>query len=157
IGSDLWQVDGPVDCLDWLAQQPPDSIDLVFGSPPYEQARLYLENGEDKGIARGTEEWVAWMVKVYQAALRCCKGLVAFVVDGQTKNYCWTASPALLMADLNRAGIHLRKPVIYQRVGIPGSGGPDWLRNDYEFVVCATNGGELPWSDNTAMGKPPKF
>ncbi len=145
------------DCLEWFARQPAGSIDLVFGSPPYEQARLYLETGEDRGIARTTDQWVAWMIEVYQAALRCCKGLVAFVVEGQTKKYRWSASPVLLMAGLHQAGVHLRKPPVYRRVGIPGSGGPDWLRNDYEFIVCATNGGELPWSDNTAMGHEPKY
>jgi hypothetical protein len=147
----------PADCLRWLAAQPAGSIDLVFGSPPYEDARTYAENGGDPGITRKTDEWVAWMVEVYKTALRCCRGLVAFVVEGRTKKYCWSASPVLLMADLARTGICLRKPPIYRRVGIPGSGGPDWLRNDYEFIVCATNGGELPWSENTAMGKPPKY
>ncbi len=145
------------DCLEILAGLPADSADLVFGSPPYEQARLYLENGDDLGIARDTEAWVAWMVQVFRASLRVCKGLVAFVVEGQTKGYRWSAGPALLMADLHRAGIHLRKPPVYKRVGIPGSGGPDWLRNDYEFIVCATRGGRLPWSDNTACGHPPKW
>ena len=29
-------------------------------------------------------------------------------------------------------------------------------RNDYEFIVCASRG-KLPWSDNTAMGHPPKY
>jgi hypothetical protein len=60
------------------------------------------------------------------------------------------------MADLHRAGVKLRKPPIYKRVGIPGSGGPDWWRNDYELVICASKG-KLPWSDNTATGHPPKF
>jgi site-specific DNA-methyltransferase (adenine-specific) len=148
-----WRVDC-ADCLAWLPTLPPDSIDLILGSPPYEDARLYLENGEDQGIARSTEEWVAWMIRVYQAALRCCKGLVAFVVDSPTKNYSWSAAPFLLGAALTKAGIILRHPPIYQRVGIPGSGGPDWLRNDYEFIVCATRGGRLPWSDPLAMGQP---
>jgi DNA methylase len=156
LGSKLWAVNR-ADCLKWFAEQPADSINLVFGSPPYEQARLYLENGENHGIARNTEEWVAWMVEVYKAALHCCKGLVAFVVAGQTKKYRWSAGPALLMADLHRAGIHLRNPPLYRRIGIPGSGGPDWLRNDYEFIVCAARGGQLPWSDNTACGHPPKY
>jgi hypothetical protein len=142
------------DCLEWFAAQPADSIDLVFGSPPYEDARLYLEDGSDLGIALGTDAWVTWMVEVYRAALRCCTGLVGFVVEGRTKDYQWTASPALLMAALRNAGIAIRKPPVYHRVGIPGSGGPDWLRNDYEFIVCATRGGRLPWSDNTAMGDP---
>jgi hypothetical protein len=40
----LWSVDC-ADCLGWFAARPAGSIDLVFGSPPYEQARLYLEGG----------------------------------------------------------------------------------------------------------------
>jgi hypothetical protein len=154
--DDRWRVDC-ADCLDWFAGEPADSIDLVFGSPPYEQARLYLENGEDRAIARNTQEWVSWMADVFQAAVRCCTGLVAFVVEGQTEDYRWSAGPALLMAELYRRGVTMRKPPIFKRNGIPGSGGPDWLRNDYEFIVCATNGGRLRGVDNTAMGKPPKY
>ncbi len=116
--GDLFRIER-ADCLSFLAGLPEDSIDLVFGSPPYEDARLYLENGKDEGIARGPEAWVAWMIEVYRAALRCCRGLVAFVVEGRTTNYRWSASPALLMADLHRAGITLRKPPIYRRVAIP--------------------------------------
>ncbi len=33
------------DAIDFLRDQPVDSLDLVFGSPPYEEARLYLETG----------------------------------------------------------------------------------------------------------------
>lgn len=145
------------DCLDVLRSMPNKSVDLVFGSPPYEKARLYLESGKDLGITRDTEAWVAWMVEVFKESLRVCKGLVAFVVEGQTEGFRYSCGPALLMADLHRAGIHLRKPPVYRRSGIPGSGGPDWLRNDYEFVISATSGGKLPWSDNTAMGYPPKW
>lgn len=139
------------DCLDVMAGMEPASVDLVLGSPPYEDARTYGIDFQLKGQA-----WVDWMVEVFRASLRVSRGLVAMVVEGRTRGYRWTAAPALLMADLHRAGVHLRKPPIYRRVGIPGSGGPDWLRNDYEFVVCATNGGKLPWADNTAMGSTPK-
>jgi hypothetical protein len=31
---------------------PDASVDLVVGSPPYADARLYLEDGRDLGIAR---------------------------------------------------------------------------------------------------------
>jgi hypothetical protein len=136
---------------------PQGSVDLTFGSPPYEKARLYLENGRDEGIARDTAQWVAWMAEVFQASLYCTKGLVAFVVEGQTEGFSWSGAPALLMAELLRRGVTLRKPPAYVRVGIPGSGGPDWLRNDWEFIVCATNGGRLPWSANTEMGHPPEY
>lgn len=134
-----------------------DSVQLVFASPPYEMARLYLENGKDLGIARKTEAWVAWMVEVTKEALRVCNGLVCWVVEGQTRNFSYSGAPMLLAADLIRAGITIRKPCIYHRIGIPGSGGPDWVRNDWEPVICCTRGGKLSWSDNTACGHVPKW
>jgi hypothetical protein len=138
------------DCLEVMRGMADDSVDLVLCSPPYEAARTYGIGFNLKG-----QEWVDWAVKRYVECVRVSRGLVAWVVEGQTRQFRWTATPALLMADLHRAGIKLRKPPIYNRVGIPGSGGPDWWRNDYEFVVCASKG-KLPWSDNTAVGHPPK-
>lgn len=155
-GADLWSVEQG-DAISWLDGLPAGSLQLVFGSPPYQLARLYLEGGRNLGVARKTEEWVAWMVRVFKAALRACNGLVALVVEGQTKQFRYCCGPALLMADLHRAGIHLRKPPIFARKGAPGSGGPDWLANDWEWIICVTNGGKLPWSDNTAYGHPPKY
>lgn len=140
------------DCLDWMQEQPDNCVDLVFGSPPYEAARTYGIDFSLKG-----QDWVDWMVERMVEMVRISRGLVAMVVEGQTRRFRWSATPALLMADLHRAGVHLRKPPAFHRVGIPGSGGPDWLRNDYEFIVCCTAGGKLPWSDNTAMGHPPKY
>lgn len=155
-GKSRWAVTQG-DCLGVLAALPADSVALCFGSPPYCQARLYLEDGADLGIARGAEEWAEWMREVYAACMRVCPGLTAMVVEGQTRDFSYDAAPARLMADLVRSGVTLRKPPIYRRVGIPGSGGPDWLRNDWEWIVCATRGGKLPWSDNTACGEAPKW
>lgn len=140
------------DCLSVMKDWDDNCVDLVFCSPPYEDARTYGIDFNLKGQA-----WVDWALPRFLECVRVCKGLVAWVVEGKTKNYRWTATPALLMADLHRSGIALRKPPAFHRVGIPGSGGPDWLRNDYEFIVCATSGGKLPWSDNTVMGHPPKW
>lgn len=142
------------DCLEVMRGMEEDSVDLVFGSPPYEDARV--PNDDPFGTYCG-QDWVDWMVEVYQESLRVCRGLVAFVVQGRTRKFKWSATPALLMADLHRSGIHLRDCVFFHRVGVPGSGGPDWLRHDVEYMVCATNGGKLPWSDNVAMGHPPKW
>ncbi len=139
------------DCLALLKSMA-GKVDLVFGSPPYEDCRTYGIDFALKGQA-----WVDWMRKVVRASLCTCNGLVAFVVCGKVADYEYSAVPEMLMADLKRAGIALRRPPIFHRVGIPGSGGPDWWRNDYEIVVCATRGGRLSWSDNTATGEPPKF
>jgi DNA polymerase-1 len=151
VGNATWAV-VQGDRLEFFNSLPANSIDLVFGSPPYERARTY---GID--FALSGEDWVRWMVDTYRAALRVCRGLVAFVLEGTTKNYRWSAVPALLMADLHRAGVHLRRPPVYHRVGIPGSGGPDWLRSDTAWIVCATRGGKLRWSDPKAMGHEPKY
>jgi hypothetical protein len=140
------------DMLEILKTYEDDTFDLVFCSPPYEDLRLYGE----LGYSLTGQDWVDWSVERYKECYRVCKGLVAWVVEGKTRKFRWSATPALLMADLHRAGVRLRKPPAYHRVGIPGSGGPDWLRNDYEFIVCASKG-KLPWSDNTACGGPPKY
>jgi hypothetical protein len=42
--GDGWTVDR-AHCLDWFARRPADSVGLVFGSPPYEDARWCLEDG----------------------------------------------------------------------------------------------------------------
>lgn len=140
------------DCLKIMRSLPEKSVDLIFGSPPYEDARTYGIDFRLKG-----QSWVDWMVKVYLESLRICRGLVAFVVQGRTRKFSWSGTPALLMADLLRRGVTLRDCLFYHRSGIPGSGGPDWLRHDVDYIVCATNGGRLPWSDNTVMGHPPKW
>lgn len=139
------------DCLEALLLIPENSIDLVFTSPPYEAARSYGVDFSLKG-----QDWVDWAVERYMECVRVCRGLVCWVVEGQTSKFRWSATPALLMADLHRRGVKLRKPPIFERRGIMGSGGPDWWRNDYEFVVCSSKG-RLPWSDNVATGSPPKY
>ena len=139
------------DCLDVLRQYPDDSVDLVITSPPYLDVRSYSSLGFDLGI----DEWVPWAKERFIECCRVSRGAVAWVVEGKTKNYTYQPSPFLLMADLHRAGIKLRKPLAFHRVGIPGSGGPDWFRNDWEPIICASKG-KLPWSDNTACGHPPK-
>jgi hypothetical protein len=140
------------DVIEFLRALPDDSVDLLFTSPPYLEARTY-----GIGAGRKLEPWVLWMREVVEVATKKVKGLIAINCEGQTRNYRYLPAPFLLMADLHRAGFNLRKPVAFQRVGIPGSGGPDWLRNDWEPIVCVTRPGKLPWSDNTACGHPPKW
>lgn len=139
------------DCMDVMRSMGDKSVDLVFCSPPYEAARTYGINFSLSGA-----DWVKWATERYIECSRICRGLTCWVVEGQTRKFQWSASPALLMASLHGAGIKLRKPPVFHRVGIPGSGGPDYLRNDYEFIVCSSHG-RLPWSDNTAMGKPCRY
>lgn len=150
-GDSRWSCEA-ADAVEFVRGLPDDSVDLLFCSPPYLKARTY---GIDAG--RELETWVRWMVDLVSAASPKVKGLIAINCEGQTEDYRYQPGPFLLLADLHRAGFNLRRPAYYHRVGIPGSGGPDWLRGDTEPVVCVTRPGKLPWSDNTACGHAPKW
>ena len=141
------------DVLDFLPSLPDDGCDLLMTSPPYERARTYGLAGR---MPAG-QAWVDWMVEVVKAAAPKVKGLIAINCEGQTRGYRYSCVPFLLVADLHRAGFNMRKPCVYGRNGIMGGGGPDWLRNDWEPVICVSRKGRLPWSDNTACGHPPKY
>jgi len=141
------------DAIEFLSLFADDSLDLIFTSPPYEDCRKYGNlNFKLKG-----EQWVKWMVQFVEVASKKCKGLIAINCEGKTEKFRNSLTPFLLMADLHRAGFNLRKPAVFHRQGIMGSGGPDWLRNDWEPIICITRPGRLVWSDNTACGKPPVY
>jgi hypothetical protein len=98
------------------------------------------------------------MVETYRECVKVCKGLTAFVVGHGKGLHHWSATPELLVADLVRAGFHVRPNLFFHRYGIPGSGQKDWLRADTERIVCVTAApGKLPWADVTAMGHKPKW
>ena len=142
------------DCVAWMKDQPEDRFDLVLGSPPYCDARTY-----GIGAQRGCVEWVEWMLEVTEAAARICRGPVLWVAAGVTRarNY-WPAVEGLMWEWWKRGGTHeLYRPCVFHRVGIPGSGGKDWFRSDWEYVACFKKPGILPWADNTACGHPPKW
>jgi hypothetical protein len=140
------------DAFEWLSGLPDDCADLLFTSPPYEGARTYGLPALPEG-----EAWVKWMRELVEVASPKVRGLIAINCEGTTSDFDYSATPFLLVADLKRAGFTLRKPPVFQRNGIPGSGGPDWLRNDWEPVICVTRGGRLPWADPLACGAPPKY
>jgi len=174
------------DALGSLRAMESKSIDLIFGSPPYEAQRRY--NGEPGITSLVGEAWVSWMLEIFTEATRVSRGLVAFVVNGFTKDFENSATPFMLVADLKRSKscrgcgrrlsalgatgtfcacrcdkfgptFRVRKPPIFARWGTPGSGGPDWLRDNYELIVCATSRDvvKLPYGDPTAIGEPPKY
>jgi hypothetical protein len=130
------------------------SVDLVFGSPPYCDARTY-----GIGAQRDCDEWVTWMLDAVAECQRVSRGPVVMVAAGVTRdrNY-QPACEGLMWEWWKRGGeCQLYRPCVFHRVGIPGSGGDDWFRSDWEFVMCFKRPGPLPWSDNTAMGHPPKW
>jgi hypothetical protein len=145
------------DAITFLDAQPADSVDLVFGSPPYMDARTY---GID--AVRGCQEWVDWMLNVTTAAVRVSKGLVLWVVAGVQRELCYWPGCEGLAWEWWKRGNQLWRPCVWWKVdedeggsGIPGSGGKQWLRNDWEYVLAFKKEGWLPWADPLVMGHEP--
>jgi hypothetical protein len=130
-----------------------NSVDFVLGSPPYLDARTY-----GIGAQRHCQEWIDWMLRVTAEAVRVCRGMVVWVVAGTTRKWRYQPGPEGLLYEWWKRGGHARRPVYWRRVGIPGSGGKDWFRSDVEYCLAfAKVAGQLSWSDNTAMGHPPRW
>jgi hypothetical protein len=133
------------------------SFDLVFGSPPYPDARLYLEDGENLGIARGCGEWIAWMLRVTEEALRVSRGLVCWVVGGKTEGRNYQPGPEGLLYEWCKRGRSAYRPFFWQRPGIPGSGGDQWYASRVEYVLAFKRPGPLPWAVPLANGHEPVY
>jgi len=145
----------PVICGDVLDIAPQlSSLSMVFGSPPYSDARTY-----GIGADRTCEEWVDWMLEVSLACQQCTLGPIIWVVAGVTRKRNYWPGPEGLMWKWWKRGddCQLYRPCAFHRVGIPGSGGTDWFRSDWEYIVCLKRPGALPWADNTACGQPPRW
>jgi hypothetical protein len=136
---------------------PDESFDLVLGSPPYLDARLYLENGQDLGIARDCAEWVEWMLEVTTEALRVSRGLVVWVVGAKTEDRTYQPGPEGLLWEWWKRGGSAYRPCYWHRPGIPGSGGDQWFASRIEYVLAFKRPGPLPWADPLANGHPPVY
>lgn len=129
------------------------SMSMTFTSPPYIDARTYGISAQRK-----CGEWVEWMLGIVREMNRVTRGLVLVNCAGVTRNKCYQPGPEGLCWEWWKAGGNLWRPAYWHRVGIPGSGGKQWLRADIEYVLAFTRDSEwLPWADNTANGHPPKY
>jgi hypothetical protein len=129
------------------------SVDLVFTSPPYLDARTYGIRAD-----RRCEAWVEWMLGVVGECCRVSRGLVLINCAGVTRDWCYQPGPEMLLSDWYRKGGMCWRPAYMHRVGIPGSGHKHWLRSDVEYVLAfVSERGATPWADNTAMGHAPKW
>jgi site-specific DNA-methyltransferase (adenine-specific) len=130
-----------------------DTADMVITSPPYMDARTYSRND----VQRNAEAWIVWMLPIVAELVRVSRGPVFINCAGVTRDWQYWPGCEGLAYRAFQAGICQRRPCYWYRHGIPGSGGPDYLRADVEYVLCFTRPGRFCWSDNLANGHPPKY
>jgi hypothetical protein len=154
-GRRTWSVECG-DNLPWLQSLPTGCCSLAVTSPPYEAARTYGVGFKLRGQA-----WVDWMIPRVVEACRVVEGLVFVNMASQVRD--GSCSPVIewLVSDLTRHhGIVLGPaPYCYFRFGIPGSGGERYHRRDWEpvYALCRPEVLPLKWTDNKAMGAPPRW
>lgn len=164
--------------MHWLLAQadarrlplPDKSVDLVCGSPPYDEARTYQDGTLPKGrrVAMSPRRWVDWMLLVTAESLRVSRGPVVWVACGTTKDRTYRPICEGLAWRWYDEGWTERgpgtakdgsayRPVAWTKNGQPGSGADQWYRSDWEFCLCFKRPGPLPWADNKACGEAPKY
>ena len=144
------------DCLELMRAMPDGCCSLACTSPPYSAQRNYSIGYRLEG-----EAWVEWMVPRVVEMCRVTAGLVCVNMAGPVKDHSYRPVVEWLVSDLTRNhGLACGPaPYVYFRFGIPGSGGENYHRRDWEPVYCFARPEVLPlaWSDNTAEGHPPRW
>lgn len=142
--------------LPFLQSLPDRAVSLVMFSPHYEDQRTY-----GAGIKVRGQAWVDELRPIVAEAARVSAGLVVVNAAGPVRERSYSPTMEWLVADLTRLDglVCGPAPWAWHKVcGIPGSGGKDYQRRDWEplYAFCLPDRLPLVWSDNTAFGKPPK-
>lgn len=133
----------------------PNSVDLIFGSPPY------AEKGEryDRGPSNAwpTRDWVRWMVEVTEAAVHVSRGFVIWVVNGSIwKKRYLPACEGLVWSCFQNPLITCERPVIWHKNAPPVV--RNWFINEWEYVLAFHRADvEDPYFDWQSVAQPPKY
>lgn len=163
-GRAAWAVE-TADALEFLSTLPDDSVDVVFTSPPYTNARTYGVDAD-----RDTAEWVEWIRPIVRESCRVSRSLAFFNTSDTVDDCEYHNGPEWLHADLTRIDrLAAVRPYAWVKMhpvnedapcnGQPGSGGKHFHRNAWEPIYGYAMPEKLPppWSDSTAFGAPPRY
>ncbi len=133
--SIIYEKDGNVlvcdDNVSYLQTVPNNYIDLFFFSPPYDQARDYIDKPTFDLHALGLE-----MFRTLKDG-----GVVVCVIQDQTKNFQKSLTSFRTLIDwVDTCGFKYWETVIYKRKGRPGGWWKTRLRVDHEYIFILFKG-----------------
>lgn len=141
------------DALEFAKALPENSVDFVFGSPPYPMKGERYGEGSRKWT---NDSWVAWMLAITQEMVRACKGDVMWVVNGTVKNSIYYPACEGLVWEWHLMGGVNDRSVIWHKNAPPNR--MDYFSNDWEFVLCfKKNIGKRAFFDWEAVATEPKY
>lgn len=140
-----------------------NSVDFVFFSPFYPEARTYNLSNCILG-----DDWPEYMAEVTTEMCRVSKGFVAVNCSDSVEDGIYKGRPEEFFVAMKRRGFATVRPYIWAKQGedfddrgngTPGSGGKRFHRNDYEvvYVFCHPDKFATAYTNNLAFGLPPKF
>lgn len=138
----------------------PGHFDITIGSPPYADCPKYEGMVQNYGV----DEWIVFMLEATHEALRVTKGPVIWVATNPTRDGVYWPACEGFMYQAWKLGMGILSPACWYKVddnnggtGIPGSGGKQWLRRDWEYVMAFKNAGPLPYANPKVHGHKPLF
>jgi DNA modification methylase len=125
------------------------SVDLVFASPPYQNARTY-----GIGADLNRDDWVDLVFRATAESLRVCKGPVCWVVSDVGSR--GTAIDRLRICVEDDLGAHAVRPCIWTANKPPTSAGT-WYANAWEYVLAFSRVWPAPYFDVSEIATPLKY
>lgn len=140
------------DCTALMRTMPDQSVDLVFGSPPYaEKGERYIGGSKQWK----TDGWVDWMLAVTTEAMRVSKGYVLWVANGAVRQRRYLPACEGLIWKAHKAGLICERPCIWHKNAPPNR--RDWFGNDWEFVLAFKRPGGGLYFNWEAVAEAPKY
>lgn len=141
------------DCLAWMFDEHEDSVDMVFGSPPYAtKGKRYSGSSQSWPLM----DWIRWMTDVTVEATRLSRGYVIWVANGCVRQGQYQPAVEGLLWSLQNHDIKCRRPFTWIKSG-PPTGGKDWFSNAWEYVLACWSGDEAPAFDWEAVATSPLY
>lgn len=121
------------DCLEWMREQPSQSVDFSIGSPPYAGKGERYEGSNRKWEMY---DWIEWMKLITVEAVRITRGYVVWIANGYVRDGAYyPACEGLLWRVFEIGGVACERPCIWHKNAPPNR--KDWFGNDWEFCLAS--------------------